>query len=60
MSSSLAARDIDPLSRLASQEQSFVKENLTRQDAETKAKKIEEEICRWQKTLEERNGQLEA
>ncbi|XP_031264665.1 formin-E-like [Pistacia vera] len=47
-------------SRLASQEQSFVKENLTRQEAETKAKNMEEEICRLQKTLEERNGQLEA
>ncbi|KAJ0037870.1 hypothetical protein Pint_22425 [Pistacia integerrima] len=47
-------------SRLTSQEQSFVKENLTRQEAETKAKNMEEEICRLQKTLEERNGQLEA
>ncbi|KAJ0110328.1 hypothetical protein Patl1_00384 [Pistacia atlantica] len=29
-------------------------------EAETKAKNMEEEICRLQKTLEERNGQLEA
>ncbi|XP_031277429.1 transcription factor MYB3R-4-like [Pistacia vera] len=29
-------------------------------EAETKAKNTEEEICRLQKTLEERNGQLEA
>ncbi|KAJ0037867.1 hypothetical protein Pint_22429 [Pistacia integerrima] len=57
---SLTAELKEVRSRLTSQEQSFVKENLTRQEAETKAKIMEEEICRLQKTLEERNGQLEA
>ncbi|XP_044483419.1 nuclear envelope-associated protein 2-like [Mangifera indica] len=57
---SLAAELKEVRSRLASQEQSFVKESITRQEAETKVKNMEEEICRLQKKLEERNGQLEA
>ncbi|KAI9157063.1 hypothetical protein LWI28_016344 [Acer negundo] len=57
---SMAAELKEVRNRLASQEQSFVKETLTRQDAETKAKNMEEEICILEKKLEERNGQLQA
>lgn len=57
---SLAAELNEVRSRLASQEQSFVKETLTRQEAEAKAKNMEEMITRLQKNLEERNGQLQA
>ncbi|XP_057501827.1 nuclear envelope-associated protein 2-like isoform X2 [Actinidia eriantha] len=57
---SLAAELKEVRSRLASQEQSFALENLTRQEAETKAKNMEDEICRLQKNLEERNGQIQA
>ncbi|KAK9291344.1 hypothetical protein L1049_019290 [Liquidambar formosana] len=57
---SLAAELKEVRSRLSSQEQSFVKETLTRQEAEAKAKNMEEEMCRLQKSLEERNGQLQA
>lgn len=57
---SLAAELKDVRSRLASKEQSFTKEILTRQEAEAKAKKIEEEMYRLQKSLEDRNGQLQA
>ncbi|XP_019452303.1 PREDICTED: myosin heavy chain, cardiac muscle isoform-like isoform X2 [Lupinus angustifolius] len=46
--------------RLATQEQSYVKETLTRQEAESKAKSMELEIGRLQKNLEERNEQLQA
>ncbi|XP_015570512.1 nuclear envelope-associated protein 2 [Ricinus communis] len=56
---SLAAELKEVRSRLASQEQSFVKETLTRQEAENKAKTMEEEICILQRRLEERNGQLQ-
>ncbi|CAA3009093.1 Hypothetical predicted protein [Olea europaea subsp. europaea] len=45
--------------RLASQEQCFARETLTRQEAETKAKIMENEITRLQKSLEERNVQLQ-
>lgn len=57
---SLAAELKDVRSRLASQEQCFVKETLTRQDAESKAKNLEEEIRILQNRLEERNGKLQA
>lgn len=57
---SLAAELKEVRSRLASQEQSFAKETLTRQEAETKAKTMEDEIGRLQKILEERNEQLQA
>lgn len=57
---SLAAELKEVRTRLASQEQCFVKETLTRQEAEMKAKNMEDEICKLQKTLEERNGQLQA
>ncbi|KAK4743543.1 hypothetical protein SAY87_001544 [Trapa incisa] len=57
---SLAAELKDARSRLASQEQSFTKETLTRQAAETKAKNLEEEIFRLHKTLEERSSELQA
>ncbi|XWS58049.1 hypothetical protein CRYUN_Cryun08bG0001800 [Craigia yunnanensis] len=57
---SLAAELKEVRSRLASQEQSFAKETLTRQEAETKARNMEEEIFRLQTRLQERNGQLQA
>uniref|UniRef100_A0A7N1A0F6 Uncharacterized protein n=1 Tax=Kalanchoe fedtschenkoi TaxID=63787 RepID=A0A7N1A0F6_KALFE len=57
---SLAAELKDVRSRLSSQEQSFTKETLTRQEAEAKAKKLEEELHMLQQSLVERNGQLEA
>ncbi|XP_054795303.1 nuclear envelope-associated protein 2-like isoform X3 [Prosopis cineraria] len=55
---SLAAELKEVRSRLASQEQSYAKETLTRQEAEMKAKNMEEEIGKLQKRLEERNDQL--
>ncbi|KAL1293928.1 hypothetical protein HN51_054598 [Arachis hypogaea] len=57
---SLAAELKDVRNRLASQEQSYAKETLTRKEAETKAKRMEFEIGRLQKKLEERNEQLQA
>ncbi|KAK8651582.1 hypothetical protein V6N13_141180 [Hibiscus sabdariffa] len=57
---SLAAELKEVRSRLASQEQSFAQETLTRQEAETKAKHMEEEIFKLQKRLEDRNGELQA
>ncbi|KAM1110962.1 hypothetical protein ACFX13_010365 [Malus domestica] len=57
---SLASELKDVRSRLASQERSFVKETLTRQEAETRAKNLEEEISVMQKRLQQRNQQLEA
>ncbi|XP_062004519.1 nuclear envelope-associated protein 2-like isoform X1 [Rosa rugosa] len=57
---SLASELKQVRSRLASQEQSYVKETLTRQEVETKAKNMEEEIGRLQKRLEQRNVQLDA
>ncbi|XP_049385637.1 nuclear envelope-associated protein 2-like isoform X2 [Solanum stenotomum] len=56
---SLAAELKEFRSRLAYQEQSFVRETLTRQEAESKAKKMEEEINKLQKNLEEKNGELQ-
>ncbi|KAM7474368.1 hypothetical protein LguiB_021611 [Lonicera macranthoides] len=57
---SLAEELKDVRSRLASQEQSFAHETLTRQEAESKAKDMEEKIFKLQKSLEERNEQLQA
>ncbi|CAI9303186.1 unnamed protein product [Lactuca saligna] len=57
---SLAAELKDVRSRLSSQEESFAKESLTRQEAEIRAKNMEEEICRLQKSLDDRNLQLQA
>ncbi|KAI4349863.1 hypothetical protein L6164_010410 [Bauhinia variegata] len=57
---SLAAELKEFRSRLASQEQSCAKETLTRQEAERKAKKLEDEIDTLHKKLEERNEQLQA
>ncbi|XP_077240503.1 nuclear envelope-associated protein 2-like isoform X1 [Tasmannia lanceolata] len=56
---SLATELKDVRSRLALQEESFVRETLTRQVAETKARSMEEEVCRLQKNLEERNESLQ-
>ncbi|XP_022719609.1 nuclear envelope-associated protein 2-like isoform X1 [Durio zibethinus] len=57
---SLAAELKEVRSRLASQEESFAQETLIRQEAETKARNMEEEMFRLQTRLEERNGQLQA
>ncbi|XP_022867880.1 nuclear envelope-associated protein 2-like isoform X2 [Olea europaea var. sylvestris] len=56
---SLASELKEVRNRLASQEQCFARETLTRQEAETKAKIMENEITRLQKSLEERNVQLQ-
>ncbi|KAG6750347.1 hypothetical protein POTOM_044835 [Populus tomentosa] len=56
---SLAAELKEARKRLASQEQSFAKETVTRQEAEKKAKTMEVEISRLQERLEEKNGQLQ-
>ncbi|CAI9764557.1 unnamed protein product [Fraxinus pennsylvanica] len=56
---SLASELKDVRGRLASQEKCFARETLTRQEAETKAKIMENEISRLQKSLEERNVQLQ-
>ncbi|KAL1347609.1 nuclear envelope-associated protein 1-like [Arachis hypogaea] len=55
---SLAAELRDIRNHLASHEQSYAKETLTRKEAETKAKSMEFEIGRLQKKLEERNEHL--
>ncbi|XP_043723162.1 nuclear envelope-associated protein 2-like isoform X1 [Telopea speciosissima] len=57
---SLAAELKDVRGRLASQEESFARETLTRQVAETRARSLEEEMVRLQKSLEDRDGQLQA
>ncbi|KAJ4900639.1 Uncharacterized protein Rs2_14590 [Raphanus sativus] len=57
---SMAAELKQVKGRLVSQEQFFAKESLSRKEAETKAKNMEREICKLQKTLEDRNCQLEA
>ncbi|PWA27315.1 hypothetical protein CTI12_AA627780 [Artemisia annua] len=57
---SLAAELKDVRIRLSSQEESFAKESLTRQEAEARAKNMEEEILRLQKRLDERTQQLQA
>ncbi|KAK7344302.1 hypothetical protein VNO77_13749 [Canavalia gladiata] len=57
---SLAAELKELRSRLASQEQLYTKETLTRQEAETNATNMELEIARLQEKLEEKNEQLQA
>ncbi|KAL8155645.1 nuclear envelope-associated protein 2-like [Apium graveolens] len=57
---SLATELKDVRSRLATREQSFVRETLTRQEAEIRARNMEDEIDRLHKSLDERNGQLQA
>ncbi|KAK9692107.1 hypothetical protein RND81_09G241100 [Saponaria officinalis] len=57
---SLAVELKDVRNRLSIQEQSFAKESLTRQEAETKAKVMEKEVYRLNKTLEEKNKELQA
>uniref|UniRef100_A0A1J3FP14 Nuclear envelope-associated protein 2 n=2 Tax=Noccaea caerulescens TaxID=107243 RepID=A0A1J3FP14_NOCCA len=57
---SLAAELKQVRGHLVSQEQSFLKETLTRKEAERRGKKMEMEMCKLQKRLEERNCQLEA
>ncbi|CAH8358142.1 unnamed protein product [Eruca vesicaria subsp. sativa] len=57
---SMAAELNQVKGRLVSQEQLFVKESFSRKEAETKAKNMEREICKLQKTLEDRSCQLEA
>ncbi|KNA17314.1 hypothetical protein SOVF_081050 [Spinacia oleracea] len=57
---SLAAELKEVRTRLAVKEQSYAKETLTRQEAEAKAKGMEEEMYRLNKSLEERNKQLQA
>lgn len=57
---SLAAELKEVRSRLALQEQSFVRETQTRQVAEARAKNMEDEMFRLQKSLEERNGEFQA
>ncbi|KAF5194922.1 Nuclear envelope-associated protein [Thalictrum thalictroides] len=56
---SLAAELKDVRNRLASQEQLFTMEAKTRQASETRARTMEEELLHLQKSLEERNGQLQ-
>ncbi|KAG7576189.1 hypothetical protein ISN45_Aa03g006080 [Arabidopsis thaliana x Arabidopsis arenosa] len=57
---SLAAELKQVRGRLVSQEQSFLKETITRKEAEKRGKNMEMEMCKLQKRLEERNCQLEA
>lgn len=57
---SLATELNDLRHRLASQQQSFVRETLTRQEAEAKAEKLEEEMRRLEECLVEKNGELQA
>lgn len=57
---SLAAELKEARSRLSSQEESFAKEAQTRQEAETKAKNMEQAIERLHVELEERDEQLKA
>ncbi|KAM7272387.1 hypothetical protein ACFE04_027050 [Oxalis oulophora] len=57
---SLAAELKEVRTRLASKEDSFAKESLTRQEAEMKAKHLEEEISTLHKRLQLTNGELQA
>ncbi|OIW17462.1 hypothetical protein TanjilG_22574 [Lupinus angustifolius] len=56
---SLAAQFKELRHRLASQDQSYTKQILTRQEAELKAKSMEVEIGILQRKLEERNEQIQ-
>ncbi|ONK63077.1 uncharacterized protein A4U43_C07F11170 [Asparagus officinalis] len=57
---SLAAELKDVRNRLASQEESFIRESESRKVAEMKAKSMEEEVGKLQLCLEERNHQLQS
>ncbi|XP_057963142.1 nuclear envelope-associated protein 2-like [Malania oleifera] len=57
---SLAAELKGVRSRLAALQHSLAVETTARQEAETKAEMMEEEICRLHKSLEEKDGQLKA
>nr|GMC58819.1 nuclear envelope-associated protein 2-like [Ipomoea batatas] len=57
---SLAAELKDMRIQLQSKEQSFARETLTRQEAENKASKMEEELSRLHKIVGEKDLQLEA
>ncbi|KAK7259028.1 hypothetical protein RIF29_24622 [Crotalaria pallida] len=57
---SLSAELKEVRGRLASQDQSYAKETMTRQEAELKSKSMEAEIGILQKKLEERNEQIQA
>ncbi|KAG9130645.1 hypothetical protein Leryth_011902 [Lithospermum erythrorhizon] len=57
---SLAVELKEVRTRLAFQEFSFSREILSRQEAEAKAKRVEEEVCSLQKSIEGRNVQLQA
>nr|GMD43837.1 myosin heavy chain, cardiac muscle isoform-like isoform X1 [Ipomoea batatas] len=57
---SLAAELKDMRIQLQTKEQSFARETLTRQEAENKANKMEEELNRLHKIVEEKDLQLEA
>ncbi|KAJ9696784.1 hypothetical protein PVL29_008812 [Vitis rotundifolia] len=57
---SLAAELKDARARLTLQQESCTRETLTRQVVEKRTRSMEDEICQLQKTLEERNCQLEA
>ncbi|XP_019187620.1 PREDICTED: polyamine-modulated factor 1-binding protein 1-like isoform X3 [Ipomoea nil] len=57
---SLAAELKDMRLQLHSKDQSFARETLTRQEAENKANKMEEELNRLHKIVEEKDLQLEA
>lgn len=57
---SLAAELKDVRNKLASQEQLFTRESQTRKVAETKARKMEEEVSKLQKYLQDKDEQLSA
>ncbi|CAA6653944.1 unnamed protein product [Spirodela intermedia] len=57
---SLAAELKDVRNRLATQEESVARETLNRQLAERKAKNMEEEISLLQRSLQEKDGELQA
>lgn len=56
----LASELRDVRSRLAFQEQSFAREALSRQEAESRVREMEEEVIGLQRTLEEKDGELQA
>ncbi|KAE8798362.1 tropomyosin-like [Hordeum vulgare] len=57
---SLASELKDVRHKLASQEQLFTRESQTRKVAETKARSMEEEVCKLQKCLLDKDEQLNA
>ncbi|CAI0552025.1 unnamed protein product [Linum tenue] len=57
---SLASELKEARARLSSQRESFAKESSSRQEAENRAKTMEQQICRLHRTLEEKNSELQA